>query len=59
MKKDINFIRYIKPQIIRKEKEDKSMKGESKINRELKILGIEQKPIDIFELFSIFKFFKR
>ena len=58
MKRDINFIKHIKPQLKQKEKEDRKMKGTNEMNRDMKLLGIEQKPIDIIEAFSIFKFLK-
>ena len=50
MKKDINYIKFIKPQIVKKERDNKRERIERKYETVRRIAGIEPMGIDIIEM---------
>jgi hypothetical protein len=63
MKRDITFIKHIKPQLKEKEKTDKANHREAEYSRACKCLGIDPNPAlqieDMGLLASIFKAIKK
>ena len=60
MKRDLNYIKHIKPQIKEKEQKDRMNKGAARFSRECKLRGIDPEPkVDIVECMSLFKVAKR
>jgi len=50
MKKDINFIKFIKPQLVKKEKRDKMEHREKEFDNAMRIAGLNSPGIDITDL---------
>jgi len=59
MKRDITFIKYIKPQLKEKERSDKAESREKQYDKVTKTLGLEPPGINIEDLGGILAMLKR